>query len=289
LRGGSKIYDLHSVTPGDDQLFQCGERSDLEGVGVTITNAAVGEVTGNNQVELQDRGNIGTLPGQSQRLTTYEQLLKQLSKAIETADISQGLRGLSEHVGAAGYLLMRQDANSGAALDSVIASDWPYDLVRKSMPLLADVVRTTELDKCLSVLQPQFAMLPDTARLPKDASNQYCSIAFNVGRVRYNLTLLCPVDVILSQQGLRAIGVHCSYLASLLLSEHVKSGRELELTDRELECLYWIAEGKTSDEIATIIGISKNTINNYITSVMRKTATRTRSEAIAYAVRNNLV
>lgn len=62
-----------------------------------------------------------------------------------------------------------------------------------------------------------------------------------------------------------------------------------ELTDRELECLYWIAEGKTSDEIATIIGISKNTINNYITSVMRKTATRTRSEAIAYAVRNNLV
>ena len=43
------------------------------------------------------------------------------------------------------------------------------------------------------------------------------------------------------------------------------------------------------EEIATIIGISKNTINNYITSVMRKTATRTRSEAIAYAVRNNLV
>ena len=39
----------------------------------------------------------------------------------------------------------------------------------------------------------------------------------------------------------------------------------------------------------TIIGISKNTINNYITSVMRKTATRTRSEAIAYAVRHNLV
>ncbi len=44
-----------------------------------------------------------------------------------------------------------------------------------------------------------------------------------------------------------------------------------------------------SDEIATILGISRNTINNYITSVMRKTATKTRSEAIAYAVRNNLV
>ena len=80
-----------------------------------------------------------------------------------------------------------------------------------------------------------------------------------------------------------------SYFASLLLHDEAKTGREMDLTDRELECLYWIAEGKTSDEIATIIGISKNTINNYITSVMRKTATKTRSEAIAYAVRHNLV
>ena len=220
---------------------------------------------------------------------TYDQLTARLSDAIETSDISRGLAALSAYVGAAGYLLMRQDTNAGTFLEGVVASDWPFDLVRKSVPLLADTTRATELDKCLSILQPQFSMLADPVGLPKGASNQYCAIAFNVGRIRYSLTLLCPADIILSQQGLRAVGVHASYLASLLFSEQVKSGRELELTDRELECLYWIAEGKTSDEIATIIGISKNTINNYITSVMRKTATRTRSEAIAYAVRNNLV
>lgn len=220
---------------------------------------------------------------------TFEQLVTHLSDAIEASDISRGLRALSDYVGAAGYLLMRQDANSGTLLENIVASDWPFDLVRKSVPHLGDATRATELDKCLSVLQPQFSVLADAVVLPKGASNQYCAIAFNVGRIRYSLTLLCPVDIILSQQGLRAVGVYASYLASLLFSEQVKSGRELELTDRELECLYWIAEGKTSDEIATIIGISKNTINNYITSVMRKTATRTRSEAIAYAVRNNLV
>ncbi len=69
----------------------------------------------------------------------------------------------------------------------------------------------------------------------------------------------------------------------------MRADRDFDLTERELECLYWIAEGKTSEEIALILGISRNTINNYITSVMRKTATKTRSEAIAYAVRNNLV
>jgi DNA-binding CsgD family transcriptional regulator len=261
----------------------------VEDVDVSFTSDAVGEVLGNKQSEFQSNGNFGSMPAREHRHMTYDQLVARLSDAIEAGDISRGLRALSDHVGAAGYLLMRQDGNAGTLLESVMASDWPFDLVRKSVPLLGDVTRSTELDKCLSVLQPQFAMLPEAIGLPRGASNQYCSIAFNVGRVRYTMILLCPVDVILSQQGLRAVGVHCSYLASLLFSAEVKSGRELELTDRELECLYWIAEGKTSDEIATIIGISKNTINNYITSVMRKTATRTRSEAIAYAVRNNLV
>ena len=36
----------------------------------------------------------------------------------------------------------------------------------------------------------------------------------------------------------------------------VRNERDFELTERELECLYWIAEGKTSDEIAMILGIS---------------------------------
>ena len=219
-----------------------------------------------------------------------EQLVDRLAEAVESGDIGRGLSALGSYVGAAGYLLLRQDLNSDNALENVVSSNWPFDMVVKSGgALLSELARATELDKCLSILQPQFAMLPDAVELPSGASQQICSVSFNVGRNRYCLTFICPADFILSQQRLRLTGVYTSYLASLLFSEQVKASRELELTDRELECLYWIAEGKTSDEIATIIGISKNTINNYITSVMRKTATRTRSEAIAYAVRHNLV
>jgi DNA-binding CsgD family transcriptional regulator len=101
--------------------------------------------------------------------------------------------------------------------------------------------------------------------------------------------LLFVEGVILSQEHLREIGLLAAYGASFVESVESRTERDFELTERELECLFWIAEGKTSDEIAVILGISRNTINNYITSVMRKTATKTRSEAIAYAVRNNLV
>ncbi|WP_343228972.1 transcriptional regulator VisN [Rhizobium setariae] len=219
-----------------------------------------------------------------------EQLVQHLKSCIETGNVAGGLSALSKFVGADGYLLARQELNSENGLDNVLSSDWPFDLVRKrGAELIARLARTTELEKCLSVLQPAFSVATEEGYGLETQSCEYCTIIFNAGRNRYCLMFLCPADVILSQQRLRETAMLTSYFASLMFQDVTKVTREMDLTDRELECLYWIAEGKTSDEIATIIGISKNTINNYITSVMRKTATRTRSEAIAYAVRHNLV
>jgi DNA-binding CsgD family transcriptional regulator len=213
-----------------------------------------------------------------------------LAQKADCQDITGGLGLLAEYVGAVGFLLARHELSNENVLDNIVSSNWPFDMVRKSgVDIISSMSRSTELDKCLSVLTPTFSMLPEDTILPYGASRQFCSVIFSAGRSRYCLMLLCPADMILSQQRLRETALLTSYFASLLFNDSVRSTRELELTERELECLYWIAEGKTSDEIATIIGISKNTINNYITSVMRKTATRTRSEAIAYAVRNNLV
>lgn len=229
------------------------------------------------------------MTGESRQMS-IDQLVSKLQACVESADISAGLQWLNDYVGAAGFMLSRHELGNESMLDNVISSDWPFDLVRKrGIDLIGEMSRTTELEKCLSVLQPAFAMLPDDADLPPGASRQYCGMIFNAGRNRYCLMFLCPADFILSQQRLRETGILAGYLASLLFVEEIKRSRELDLTDRELECLYWISEGKTSDEISTIIGISKNTINNYITSVMRKTGTRTRSEAIAYSVRHNLV
>ncbi|MDH6266431.1 DNA-binding CsgD family transcriptional regulator [Rhizobium sp. SG_E_25_P2] len=219
-----------------------------------------------------------------------DQMLDRLNKSVSAQDVAAAVIALSDYVGADGYLLARHELNSEAGLDNVISSNWPFDLVRnKGRELLARLSRSTELEKCLSVLNPAFSLLVDDQNTVGDPGREYCTIIFNAGRTRYCLMFICPQDVILSQQRLRETGLLAGYLASLLFRDAVRSVRDMDLTDRELECLYWIAEGKTSDEIATIIGISKNTINNYITSVMRKTATRTRSEAIAYAVRHNLV
>lgn len=57
-----------------------------------------------------------------------------------------------------------------------------------------------------------------------------------------------------------------------------------ELTDREKECLYWAAEGKTSWETAKILQISKRTVVFHLQNASRKLNAANRQNAIARAV-----
>ncbi|TCL75597.1 DNA-binding CsgD family transcriptional regulator [Rhizobium sp. BK251] len=197
---------------------------------------------------------------------------------------------MADYVGASHYLLARCDLVQESGLDFVLSSDWPFDLVKGlANELVSGQSRTTELEKCLQLFQPSFTLLPAGAELPEGVSRQSCTLTFNVGRSRLSFIFLFFDGFVVSPERLRDIGLLAGYFASFLDRGSGKAERDFELTEREIECLFWIAEGKTSDEIAVILGISRNTINNYITSVMRKTATKTRSEAIAFAVRNNLV
>jgi DNA-binding CsgD family transcriptional regulator len=62
-----------------------------------------------------------------------------------------------------------------------------------------------------------------------------------------------------------------------------------KLSKREMECAIWTAEGKTSSEIGTILGLSENTINNYLVSVIKKLGAVNRSHMITLAMRNGII
>ncbi len=228
--------------------------------------------------------------GASSKALTRVQLVNRIAQMAGPTKLGAALAALTEYAGASGYLLVRCDLIQEPGLDFVVSSNWPFDLVRTISGLVAnDYARSTELEKCMSLLQPNFALFPEQVELPQSISRQFCTLNFNVGRTRLALMLIYEDGFILSADRLRDVGLMTAYMRSFAEASVQRGDRDCDLTEREIECLYWIAEGKTSDEIAVILGISRNTINNYITSVMRKTATKTRSEAIAYAVRNNLV
>jgi DNA-binding NarL/FixJ family response regulator len=51
------------------------------------------------------------------------------------------------------------------------------------------------------------------------------------------------------------------------------------LTDREVEALTWVARGKSSTDIAVLMGVSERTVNFHVNNVIRKLGVATRVQA----------
>jgi len=74
-----------------------------------------------------------------------------------------------------------------------------------------------------------------------------------------------------------------------LVAQKRLSATVVELTEREREVLRWTAVGKTSAEIAVILGISSRTVNFHITTVMLKLDAVNRTQAVIKAVMSGLL
>jgi len=63
----------------------------------------------------------------------------------------------------------------------------------------------------------------------------------------------------------------------------------LNLTDREIEILSWIARGKSNSVIADILNISHHTVNTYVRRIFLKTNTNDRTSACLYGISNGFI
>lgn len=70
-----------------------------------------------------------------------------------------------------------------------------------------------------------------------------------------------------------------------------KSGAEIAntLTPRQVECLKWVAEGKTDDEIGQILSLSDRTVHNHIEAAKRGMGVTKRSQAALLAYRRGWI
>lgn len=62
-----------------------------------------------------------------------------------------------------------------------------------------------------------------------------------------------------------------------------------KLSPRELECLTWAAQGKTNDEIGTILNLSGNTVNSYLGTASSKLGVRSKIHAIVKAIQLKII
>lgn len=61
------------------------------------------------------------------------------------------------------------------------------------------------------------------------------------------------------------------------------------LSDREMEVLVCVVRGRSNKEIATLLGISHQTVKNHVTSILRKFGVEDRTQAVVYALKRGWV
>ena len=71
-------------------------------------------------------------------------------------------------------------------------------------------------------------------------------------------------------------------LSRLILQQQVQ--RDRPLSEREIEVLKWTADGKSAQDVAQILGLSKNTIDFHIRNAILKLAAPNKTAAVVRAI-----
>jgi DNA-binding response OmpR family regulator len=165
-------------------------------------------------------------------------------------------------------------AHDGRAGLAAILKNMP-DLVLSdiSMPVMSGF----ELLERLTALEPRFAKMPFiflTALTDRDNELK----GRHLGADDY-VTKPIDFEVLTTIINARLAGIARSELWPKLV----------QLNDREVETLTWVARGKTSAEIAQILGLTKRTVDFHIDNARTKLGAATRTQAVIKAATGRLI
>ena len=185
---------------------------------------------------------------------------------LETATL------LAEEFGERGYeVTLAHDGQAGFA--AVLKARPDIVLCDVSMPVMSGF----ELLDRLVELTPRFASMPFIFLTALgDRDNQ-----LKGRRLGADDYIVKPIDFEILDTIIRG------RLAKVARTE--TWSREIDLSDREVECLTWAARGKSSAEIAQIIGTSKRNVDFHIETACRKLNVATRVQAAVKAVSGRLI
>jgi DNA-binding CsgD family transcriptional regulator len=77
-------------------------------------------------------------------------------------------------------------------------------------------------------------------------------------------------------------------LSNVIYTKNLKV-QKFVLTEREVEVVSWIKEGKSSWDIACILKISEATVNYHVTNIMKKLNAYNRAQAVAVALQHGII
>ena len=158
------------------------------------------------------------------------------------------------------------------------------------MPSLNGLEATRQILK----LDPQAKVLILTLH----DSDQVVRDVLNAGARGFLLKSDAARDLVAAVEALRRDKTYfTSKVAAMVLEGYLKGGAgpapatigRNRLTPREREIVQLLAEGKSTKEVAVVLGLSVKTAETHRSNIMRKLQLHSVSDLVLYAVRNNIV
>ena len=198
-----------------------------------------------------------------------------------------GLRNLLEEQG----LQIVGEASDGAQAVELVGELAPDVVVMDlNMPALSGVEATKQITSLSPLTRVIVLTISDQdsdvmdailagacGYLMKDASVQ--DVVTGINAASHGESLISPHIAGTVLQKLRATSV----------DSHGAAAIRAELSDRELEVLKLIANGKDNGQIAKELVISPKTVKNHISNILMKLQIENRIQAAVYAVRSGIV
>jgi DNA-binding NarL/FixJ family response regulator len=212
-----------------------------------------------------------------------------VTRVLVVDDVSLFRAGLTAALEATGYDVLgeAEDAESAVALAEITQPD--IVLLDVLMPGISGIDALADI----ATVAPNAAVV----LLTGSESEEDMITAVGRGARGYILKDMPFEELVVSIDGVSDGGGAVSPLMAgklfdmtrqLLRQQDIVGTRKPKLTKREIEILHTVADGLTNPQIAVVLYISEYTVKNHIRNIFEKLDVRSRHEAVAHAVREEL-
>jgi DNA-binding CsgD family transcriptional regulator len=220
------------------------------------------------------------------------ELVNATASAASHLDRMRTFREITYGMGASNYVIVDGLERGAGGLATIVASDWRFDAIQViGLPAITRLVQALSEGATQAVvpersgakLSPQ-----ELAALRHYGHAEMVHVALNAGADRFLAIFSARARGCIDIAAVPRSRLLCSYLLSALPARRAADPVD-PLSERERECLSWVAEGKTTDEVSVILGVSANTVNTYVAHAIQKLSASNRVMAIAKAIRMGII
>ena len=195
--------------------------------------------------------------------------------------VRQGIKSLLEREG---MQIVAEASDGQEAVRQAQAQNPDVVVMDIGMPTLNGMDAARELVKCCPKIKPIL--------LTQHDEDQYVSEALDAGVKGYVLKSQVASDLLLAIQQVLKGQVYLSpgISGAVMMAYRTKAERPADpLTARERQVLQLIAEGKSTKDVASLLGVSVKTAESHRSRLMQKLDIHETASLVRYAVKRGLI